>query len=244
MNDKTQTLSAANRKTNTLWAAVAVLAVAVVALGSSLFYAQSRQSVLHTAAVNPAPTPVAVEPLPAEAASPPAAPVEKKAAMPEAQKKTASSKPAVNRTAGTASSSTTQPALPTAAPAAGTPTPIATAPAKPVCLDCATVTAVVPIEREGEASGAGAVAGGVLGALVGNQFGGGDGKTLATIAGAVGGGIAGNTVEKKMKKVTVYRVDLRMDNGDLRSVEQATPASVGARVRLEGSTLVPLPAGN
>lgn len=107
-------------------------------------------------------------------------------------------------------------------------------------MNCATVTAVTPVEREGAASGAGAVAGGVLGALVGNQFGGGDGKTLATIAGAVGGGMAGNAVEKKMKKVTAYRVDLRMDDGSVHSIEQAAPASVGARVRLEGNTLQPL----
>lgn len=41
--------------------------------------------------------------------------------------------------------------------------------------------------------GIGAVVGGVLG----NQFGSGDGKTLATIAGAVGGGYVGNEIAKK-----------------------------------------------
>lgn len=41
--------------------------------------------------------------------------------------------------------------------------------------------------------GIGAVVGGVLG----NQFGSGDGKTLATIAGAVGGGYLGNEIAKK-----------------------------------------------
>lgn len=117
-------------------------------------------------------------------------------------------------------------------------------PAKPVCADCATVTAVTPVEREGQGSGAGAVAGGVLGAIVGNQIGKGQGKDVATIIGAVGGGIAGNQVEKKMKKVTVYQVELRMDDGSRRTMELDAPAGVGARVRVEGSTLVPLPAAN
>lgn len=117
-------------------------------------------------------------------------------------------------------------------------------PAKPVCADCATVTAVTPVEREGQGSGAGAVAGGVLGAIVGNQIGKGQGKDVATIIGAVGGGIAGNQVEKKMKKVTVYQVELRMDDGSRRTLELDAPAGVGARVRVEGGTLVPLPAAN
>ena len=39
--------------------------------------------------------------------------------------------------------------------------------------------------------------GAVIGGLLGNQVGGGNGKTLATIAGAVGGGYLGNEVAKK-----------------------------------------------
>jgi len=116
--------------------------------------------------------------------------------------------------------------------------------ARPVCLDCATVTAVKTIEREGQASGAGVVAGGVLGAVVGNQVGKGQGKDIATVVGAIGGGIAGNQIEKKMKKVTVYQVDLRMDDGSTRTMELTEAAAVGARVRVSGETLTPLPAGN
>lgn len=115
--------------------------------------------------------------------------------------------------------------------------PVGSVKSKPVCMDCATVTEVIPIEREGEAKGVGAVAGGVLGALVGNQFGKGQGKDVATIIGAVGGGIAGNQVEKKMKKVTVYQVRLRMDDGGIQGLEQTEPIGVGARVRLQGNTL-------
>lgn len=231
MNDISHTAPHPGRN-QTLWAAIAVLGVAVVALGSALYFVQTRQEALHTAAVNPVPVPVVV---PAPGAETGATAAEPKATVPE--KKAGTGKAVASRSVKPA---------PATAPAVATPVdtaagkPPVTAQAKEVCLNCATVTAVTPVEREGAPSGAGAVAGGVLGALVGNQFGGGDGKTLATIAGAVGGGMAGNAVEKKMKKVTVYRVDLRMDDGSVHSIEQATPASVGARVRVEGNTLQPL----
>ena len=108
------------------------------------------------------------------------------------------------------------------------------------CANCGTVEAVTPLQRDAaQGSGAGVVAGAVLGGLVGNQFGGGDGKTLATIAGAVGGGYAGNAVEKKMKKVTVYQVEVRMANGTTRMFEQSSPATVGAQVKVEGNALRP-----
>lgn len=228
MNAQTQSPGSAPARNNALWAAIAVLAVAVVALASALYYVQSRQTQQHPVAVSPVPNPVAVPPAPAVEAT--------GTAPASAGNKTAATehKPTAGKTAATRSS---KPAV-SASPASGAPAPAPVA--KEVCLDCATVTAVTPVEREGAPSGAGAVAGGVLGALVGNQFGGGDGKTLATIAGAVGGGIAGNTVEKKMKKTTVYQVELRMDNGDIRRLEQASPVGVGARVRVEGNALYPL----
>lgn len=116
------------------------------------------------------------------------------------------------------------------------PAPIA----PPACADCATVVAVTPIEHEGSAGGAGAVAGGLLGALVGNQFGRGSGKDALTVLGAIGGGVAGNQIEKTMKKVTTYRVDLRMDDGRTAQLEVSHPAGVGQRVRLQGRTLEPL----
>jgi len=235
MNSISQTPSRSARP-QTLWAVIGVLGVAVVALGSALYYVQTREEALHSAAVSPVPVPVAV-PAPAETqptvADKPAS-ADKKAAGKAAPAKVAAGTP---RSAPVPSVPPTAAAVPAASPAADKPV---APPAKEVCLNCATVTAVTPIECEGQGSGAGAVAGGVLGALVGNQVGQGQGKDVATILGAIGGGFAGNTVEKKMKKSTVYRVDLRMDNGDVRSLEQATPASVGARVRVEGSTLLPL----
>jgi uncharacterized protein YcfJ len=48
-------------------------------------------------------------------------------------------------------------------------------------------------------SGVGIAAGAVIGGLLGNQVGGGNGRTLATIAGAVGGGYVGNEVEKRTR---------------------------------------------
>ena len=160
---------------------------------------------------------------------------------PAAAPETASPRPPAAEKAATPAARPVAPSQPVArpAPARATAQP---APAKAVCADCATVTAVTPVEREGQTSGTGAVAGGVLGAVIGNQIGQGQGKDVATVLGAIGGGIAGNQVEKKMKKITVYVVELRMDDGSQRTLELAEPAGVGARVRVQGDALSPLPA--
>lgn len=121
--------------------------------------------------------------------------------------------------------------------------PVATAPvvtkvAQAVCMYCGTVEAVTPQQRDAtEGSGIGVVAGAVLGGLVGNQFGGGTGKTVSTIVGAVGGGWAGNAVEKRMKKETVYQIDLRMDDGSRQRIEHSSPLSVGSHVTVEGGAI-------
>jgi uncharacterized protein YcfJ len=47
---------------------------------------------------------------------------------------------------------------------------------------------------------AGTVVGGLAGGLLGNQIGGGNGKTLATLAGVAAGGYAGNQVQKNMQQ--------------------------------------------
>ena len=124
------------------------------------------------------------------------------------------------------------------------PAPVAAMPEqKPplvICNVCGTVESVTPIEREAaQGSGIGVIAGAALGGLVGNQFGGGTGKDLATIAGMVGGGWAGNTVEKKMKKETVYEVKVRMEDGTLRKLEQKTAIGVGTKVTVEGGKITP-----
>lgn len=243
-----------------LWGAVGVLGASTLALGSTLLYQHNRvaqaEAPLELVAILspassaladqvdgagkagnsqtlPAATPAAsakpeAKTLPAPASlghvvakvTPHPKPVKVPAAKPEAVV------PAVTGTAVAVSPAV----LPAPAPA----------PAKVVCAQCGVVEAVTPIQRESaNPSGAGAVAGAVLGGLVGNQFGGGDGKALATIAGVLGGGWAGNTVEKRLKKDTVYLVEVRMEDGSLRSIEQATSASVGQHVTVEGNSITP-----
>ncbi len=109
--------------------------------------------------------------------------------------------------------------------------------AKPICTTCGTIEAVTPVTRPGKGSGVGMVAGGVLGAVVGNQVGSGNGRTAATVLGAVGGGWAGNAVEKNIKKDTVYHVRVRMQDGTIRTLEQASAPAVGSKVTVEGSSL-------
>ncbi|MDT7517421.1 glycine zipper 2TM domain-containing protein [Rhodoferax sp. TBRC 17660] len=83
--------------------------------------------------------------------------------------KVVSQKPATPKTSAQVASNSTPPAQAAATPAA-------------------------PAEKN---SAVGIGIGAVVGGLVGNQFGSGDGKTLATIAGAVGGGYVGNEIAKK-----------------------------------------------
>jgi outer membrane lipoprotein SlyB len=107
------------------------------------------------------------------------------------------------------------------------------------CTDCGTVRAIEQIDRGGQASGAGAVVGAVIGGVVGHQFGSGKGQDAATAAGAVGGAAAGHQVEKQQKTGSYYRVTVKMDSGDTRSVNVADPAGLneGARVRVAGRNL-------
>lgn len=106
-----------------------------------------------------------------------------------------------------------------------------------VCADCGQVEAVTPVQRASQGSGLGAVAGGVIGAAIGNQVGGGSGRTAATVLGAIGGGYAGNAVEKNIKREIVYEVRVRMEDGSVRTLVQATPPSLGARVTVAGDAL-------
>lgn len=128
------------------------------------------------------------------------------------------------------------------------PVVVAQAPApKPVvCADCGTVEAVTPVQRQGQVNGVavgnttvglGTVAGGVIGGLLGNQVGGGNGKTAMTVLGAAGGAFAGNKIEQNMKKVTVYQVRVRMNDGSTRNVEVSSSVPVGSKVIVEGNNL-------
>jgi outer membrane lipoprotein SlyB len=128
-----------------------------------------------------------------------------------------------------------------------TPTVVAQAsPRANVCAACGTVEAVTPVQRQGKVNGVdvgnttiglGTVAGGVVGGLLGNQVGGGNGKTAMTVLGVAGGAFAGNQIEKNMKKVTVYEVRVRMDDGTVRNMEVSSAVAVGAKVVVEGKNL-------
>lgn len=164
----------------------------------------------------PATAAAKVEPAPAEAkpAVPPAAPkpVVKKAATPVAPAPVADAD---------------------RAPAAAVPPP-------PPCGNCGTVDNVREVAQPGQASGLGAVAGGVIGGILGNQIGGGTGKKIATVAGVAGGAYAGHQIEKSRNKTMRYEVDVRMNDGSVRTVAQDTAPAwrVGDRVKLEGGGLV------
>jgi outer membrane lipoprotein SlyB len=107
----------------------------------------------------------------------------------------------------------------------------------PACANCGTVESVNEVKKEGKGSGLGAVGGAVAGGLLGNQFGSGKGKTAMTVAGAVGGGFAGNAVEKKVRSETVYDVNVRMQDGSLRTVQESQSYAIGTKVVVDGNTL-------
>ncbi|MBT9476210.1 glycine zipper 2TM domain-containing protein [Polaromonas sp.] len=126
------------------------------------------------------------------------------------------------------------------------PAAVAQAPKVAVCNNCGTVESVVAVQRQGQVNGVavggttvglGTVAGGVVGGLLGNQVGGGSGKTAMTVLGVAGGAFAGNAIEHNMKKVTSYQMRVRMNNGSMRTIEQASAVQSGSRVVVEGNTL-------
>lgn len=231
-----------------LWAAVGALGATSLALGAVLVQVNHRNAddAAPATVLTPAATVVAALPAPAVPLVQ-VAPVKPTANAPGKEQKTA---PEPTKYAQAATKNVAKPIPPAPEPAVDDSLPgkdqsfgtLATGPqptTKVLCASCGTVETVTPLQREVAPSGAGAAIGAVLGGVLGNQVGGGDGKTLATIAGILGGGFAGNAVEKNMKKETVYEVSVRMEDGSVRRIEQSSPVAVGARVRLEGNTLSP-----
>lgn len=109
------------------------------------------------------------------------------------------------------------------------------------CVQCGVVEAVTPVQHgTGSASGLGAAAGAVLGGWLANQFGNGDGKSLATILGMLGGTWAGNMLEKQMHQDISYRIDVRMADGSLRSVDHTISLPVGIAIRVDGNSVSPV----
>jgi len=126
------------------------------------------------------------------------------------------------------------------------PRPVSATPPPPVvavaqCIACGRVESIQTVEEPGKATGVGAVAGGVGGAVLGNQVGHGNGRTAMTIIGAAGGALAGNVVEKHIHKQVSYRVNVRMDDGSIRTFTDTSAGAhaVGERVRIDNGALVP-----
>ena len=277
MNATLETFNAANypaspaASTKSLWAAVGVLGVCVVAMGGALVHVSSGK--LPDAAVSSAVSgnaPALATPMQSLSSGlmPLTAPAGLLAPVPAQEKSNIEKKPAdasvksppvatksgantgtvekrnapvlvASSDAGTApvpqpASHATVQALPAPAPS---PVLVAQPVAKPICASCGVVETVTPIVRKGEPGAVGAIAGGVLGAVIGNQVGQGTGKTVATVLGGVGGVLAGREIEKNVKKTTVYNVQVRMEDGSLRSFEQASSLAVGAKVTVEAGSL-------
>ena len=250
MNTPFDTAPAASSATKPLWAAVGVLGFAVVAMGASLVYVQTRPAASPAALVAMAPA-IELQTAPAaQAAALPSATPQDEVPAVTTKPHVVAAKPAVAARPKPARSVAPVAPAPVVVAAAGSPhgvidhgLVVSQPAARPICATCGTVEAVTPMQRKGEAKGVGAVAGGVLGAVVGNQIGHGGGRTAATLLGALGGGFAGNAIEKNVRKETVYQARVRMEDGSTRTIEQATLPSVGSKVVIEGSTMHPADGG-
>ena len=106
--------------------------------------------------------------------------------------------------------------------------------ASAACKDCGTVVDLKKIEKQGEASGGGAVLGGIAGGVLGHQIGSGRGNTAATVAGAAGGAYAGHQIEKSRNKVVSYEVIVKMEDGHTRTFTYKEPTSyrIGDKVKI------------
>jgi len=115
-----------------------------------------------------------------------------------------------------------------------------------VCTDCGTVTRIQAVARgESVPNSTGAVLGGIVGAVAGHEIsdktGGSKGnQNIAAVAGAVGGAVAGNAIQNRVQEGTTYRVTVRMEDGNLHTVQQTDLAGIreGSYVRINGGRAV------
>src|SRR3546814_19037408 len=95
------------------------------------------------------------------------------------------------------------------------------------------------VAKDPQATGAG------LGGIGGAESGGGSSdraggskgnQSMASAAGAVRGAIAGNAIQNRVQEGTTCRSTVRMENGNLRTVQQADLAGIreGSYVRISG----------
>jgi outer membrane lipoprotein SlyB len=109
-------------------------------------------------------------------------------------------------------------------------------------VDYGTVRRIEVIDTQQRVTGGGALLGGLIGGVIGNEIGHGFGRGAATALGAVGGAVVGNDVERRQadeNSGTRYRIDVRLDDGRVRSYDSPTlnGLRVGGRVRVEGGVL-------
>lgn len=218
-----------------VWIAVFVLGAVIVALLAAVLFKLNQQAPGAAPAASAALAQVApAQPASASAQSaagngtapspiapPPAQPAVRPAAEPS-ERRTAEVRPAP---AAAPEQFAPQQFAPQTAPGA--------APQAPVCSNCGTVISVQAHEVQSQKTNPlGVIAGGVVGGLLGNQIGGGNGRTAATVVGAIGGGIAGNEIAKRVDTQTIYRVQVRMDDGQVRTLDLKVAPPVGQRVQI------------
>jgi outer membrane lipoprotein SlyB len=208
-----------------LWAAIGVLGVSVVALGTTLVVQNAGKS---AADAPPAAVVATAQPAPGAAQ---AQNLQSNRPLPQFAQRDVAMNSVANQ-----SSAQQPPASPGyAEPQRGMQQqPLRTAAPAPVCASCGRVESVQAVQQAAPATGVGAVAGGVLGAVVGNQVGKGSGRTAATVLGAVGGGYVGHKVEERTRTQTVYQIAVRMEDGSVRRFTRAQPPAVGTPVVLQG----------
>jgi outer membrane lipoprotein SlyB len=121
--------------------------------------------------------------------------------------------------------------------AAKAPTPSVAA-QTPACGHCGVVVRVRAVEVKGKGTGLGAVAGGVAGAVVGHEI--GNGRDAGTLLGAAGGALAGHEIERHARTTKRYHVEVRMEDGSLRTISMAAPPAwkSGDAVHVRGGKLL------
>lgn len=220
-----------------LWIIVGVLAVVSSALGGALVMKSADQAT--RAAVQQ------VAALPEASALPKVAPADGPPANDKPMQLQAQPEPEAHAQATARAHKPTRVKKPAPHPShAMAPQQVAQAPALPpvqasraVCGTCGTVESVQPVSVKGNGSGLGVAGGAVAGGLLGHQMGGGSGRTVLTVLGAVGGALAGNEVEKRARATTEYDVQIRMEDGSVRTVRQSQPISAGTHVHLNNGEL-------
>ena len=89
-----------------------------------------------------------------------------------------------------------------------------------ICDACGVVSDVRAQERKAPHKHKGAIAGAVIGGLAGHGIGEGSGRDVATIVGGVGGAAAGDAIEKKAQKGSVWTTTVTFKDGSVGSYER------------------------